>query len=62
MKKTTRPQTRQCADCTLGNWDASIGAFDCTVGHKPRFYKPRHSNDTEWGWKRKCKDFRPICF
>ena len=62
MKNTTMPQTRKCSDCQFGGWDASIGIFNCTFGHKPRFYLPRVPNDTRWGWKRRCKDFQPICF
>ena len=30
----------------------------CSKGHKPRFYAPRGNFDFEYGWKRRCKDFK----
>jgi hypothetical protein len=27
------------------------------AAHRPRFYKPRHEGDTNWGWRRRCEDF-----
>lgn len=31
----------------------------CAKGHSPRFYMPRNYSDTDYGWKRRCDDFRP---
>ncbi len=35
--------------------------FNCLLGHKPRFYQPRSPyphDGNDWGWKRKCEDFK----
>lgn len=29
----------------------------CRKQHYPRFYQPKHTRDSDWGWKRKCEDF-----
>jgi hypothetical protein len=32
----------------------------CGMGHKPRFYLPKHDMHGEnWGYKRKCGDYGP---
>ena len=36
-----------------GHW------FACMAAHRPRFYKPRHEGDFDWGWRRCCEDFKP---
>jgi len=35
------------------------GLLVCSIGHKPRFYAPKSSNQyfENFGWKRKCTDF-----
>ena len=40
---------------TDGRWTTCV--LTCTLGHKPRFFKPKHINDSRWGWKRACADF-----
>lgn len=44
---------------TLGNSDSDGVELQCIIGHKPRFYMPKHDNpyDTNWGYKRVCRDF-----
>ena len=40
--------------------DGSICMFNviCKLGHKIRYYNPKHMNDDNFGWKRRCDDFR----
>ena len=40
-----------------GIWVADV--IRCAKGHKPRFYMPRNYSDIDYGWKRRCDDFRP---
>jgi hypothetical protein len=52
-------KTRNCMDCSLA--DHTGERLICTVGHKPRFYLPTgnpHWSSDDWGWKRKCQDFK----
>lgn len=50
-----------CIDCIhYGDLGARRGSgYEryCTMNHKPRFMKPRHPLDTDWGFKRTCHDF-----
>ena len=46
------------AAVTDGRWTTFVLA--CTLGHKPRFFKPRHIEDSRWGWKRACADFERL--
>lgn len=41
---------------TGGQWKTCVLA--CAIGHKPRFFTPRYIHDYEWGWKRKCTDYK----
>ena len=41
---------------TNKQWKTYI--LTCALGHKPRFFKPRYILDYEWGWKRKCSDYK----
>ena len=43
---------------TGGQWKTYV--LTCTLGHKPRFYKPRYIHDYQWGWKRNCIDYESI--
>lgn len=48
--------TRHCDECT--RWYAEMR--ECAKGHKPRFYQPTRIMDNNWGWKRKCEDFKEL--
>lgn len=51
--------TRHCDECE--HWDETLAAYllpPCGIGHKPRFYKPDKSDSNNWGWKRKCEDYK----
>jgi hypothetical protein len=37
-------------------WITHVGL--CLLGHKPKFYKPKSTLDTGYGYKRKCSDFK----
>ena len=50
--------TKNCEECAhhravLGN------ELACALDHKPRWYSPKGTLDQNYGWKRKCDDFRP---
>ncbi len=49
---------RHCDGCTHCYMVQILG-MTCEKGHKPRFYMPKHPNCNEWGWKRKCSDYKP---
>ena len=40
---------------TGGQWKTCV--LTCSLGHKPRFFKPRYIHDYRWGWKRNCADY-----
>lgn len=55
-------KTRHCDECsnfknTLDHEGSDFLTW-CSVGHRPRFYNPRSYNDENFGWKRKCGDFK----
>lgn len=51
-------KTQYCDECQHWVVDASNAPFrTCNKGHKPRLYMPKGAMDTDWGYKRKCKDF-----
>ena len=50
-----------CDECRFFNpWRAAIPAPSnlCQNGHRPRFYLPRNPLDQDYGWKRKCPDYK----
>ena len=53
-------KTRHCEECW--HMDRRIEALDanavCKLKHKPRFYQPARIMDNNWGWKRRCEDFK----
>lgn len=60
-------KTRQCDECAQflaeeqnfhGFWITRVGL--CLLGHKPRFYQPKATLDTSWGYKRKCAEYIPM--
>ena len=64
--KSSEARAKHCDTChnkvveeailTGGQWKTRV--LTCALGHKPRFFKPRYINDYEWGWKRKCEDYK----
>lgn len=49
-------KARHCDEC---HWFARESyEHVCRKQHYPRFYKPKHPRDMDWGWKRKCEDFK----
>ena len=63
---TQKMKAKHCDTChnkvveeailTGGQWKTRV--LTCALGHKPRFFKPRYIHDYEWGWKRKCEDYK----
>ena len=53
---TCQHKTVEEAILTGGQWKTCV--LTCAIGHKPRFFKPRYIHDYEWGWKRKCEDYK----
>jgi hypothetical protein len=52
-------KARNCADCDHFRFVGTLqDACECSKGHRPRFYNPRSPNDPDWGWKRRCDDFK----
>ena len=52
-------KTHHCEECTyhravLGN------ELACAYDHKPRWFSPKGPLDQNYGWKRKCEDFREL--
>ena len=39
-----------------GRWKTCV--LTCSLGHKPRFFKPKNAGDYEYGWKRRCEDYK----
>lgn len=61
-------KARHCDECKHGRpygakkrWAIGIitAGMGCEKGHVPRFYLPKHTLDTGYGWKRRCDDFAP---
>lgn len=50
--------TKNCDECAHFNPDVLYDECPCDKEHRARFYKPRGPLDTDYGWKRKCADFR----
>ena len=54
-------KTRHCSDCSKASF-CEEGELTCSIGHKPRFYKPKESypylSIEDWGYKRKCLEFK----
>lgn len=50
-------RAKHCDECR--HWrGGSFGAPDCAKGHKPRFYLPTRIMAQNWGYKRRCEDFK----
>ena len=52
-------KTRYCDECS--NYDerkSRVSENPCGIGHKPRFYRQRVGWSPDWGWKRRCEDFK----
>lgn len=52
-----------CAHCTydvvpIEGTDYSKDIMICTKGHKPRFYQPKDPMSSDYGYKRKCEDYK----
>jgi len=52
-------KTRHCDECAnhrpvLGN------ELACVLDHKPRWFAPKSVLDQNYGWKRRCEDFREL--
>lgn len=52
-------KTRHCDECKHLYYWVGADEYQCLKLHKPRFYKPAREGDLNWGWKRKCEDFKP---
>lgn len=54
-------KARHCEECKHfdSTWAATAANVVCKLKHKPRFYQPTRIMDNNWGWKRKCEDFKP---
>ncbi len=51
--------TKNCEECS--NHRAVLGnELACALDHKPRWFSPKGTLDQNYGWKRKCDDFRPM--
>lgn len=49
--------TRHCDECA--HHRAVIGnELACELDHKPRWYSPKGPLDLNYGWKRRCADFK----
>ena len=51
-------KTRHCDECLHRQEINFRRTNPCELGHKPRFYQPTHEGDKNWGWKRRCEDFK----
>lgn len=60
-------KTKHCDDCkfqgdlghpVIPGDDYTNYVKECGKGHKPRFYKPKGPTDYEYGFKRRCADFK----
>lgn len=53
---TTTKNCEECANhrCVVGN------ELACALDHKPRWFSPKGTLDQNYGWKRKCDDFREM--
>lgn len=50
-----------CGECEFRDWRGL--KMKCKKGHKPNFYMPTiyqimNPTDTDWGYKRRCKDYQ----
>lgn len=50
-------RAKNCCECKHWKVDHFHTGGVCLRGHRPRFYKPRHESDTDWGWRRRCADY-----
>lgn len=55
-------KTQYCDACAHARYaydpDGFGGDLWCSKKHKPRFYMPKGYMDTDYGYKRKCGDFK----
>ena len=51
---------RNCDECIFSRASADEMHMSCLKYHRPKFYQPKSGDFTsgEWGWRRKCEDFR----
>ena len=56
MTRTMSEKAKNCEECR----HFLSGGILCVEGHNPRFYKPKHERDGDWGWKRRCEDFEKL--
>lgn len=60
--------TRNCDMCAWGRWGTELllnpepfavkYRFTCDKGHRPRYYQPKGPMDENYGYKRRCDDYR----
>lgn len=53
-------KAKHCDECRHFDQPTALTRPPCAIGNKPRFYKPKHGRDDDWGWKRKCNDFEEV--
>jgi len=53
-------KAKHCDECKHFNDEDVPGARVCEKNHKPRWYAQKNDNphDTDYGYKRKCDDFK----
>ena len=56
-----KSETKNCGECKFRDWTGL--KMKCKKGHKPKFYMPTilqimNPTDTDWGYKRKCLDYK----
>ena len=59
MKRQPRVDEQHCDTCRW--WQGSVvymPEHECSRGHRPNFYLPKSPDDTTYGYKRRCEDWR----
>ena len=54
-------KAKHCDECKHFAPYRPIGSTEkvvCWRGHRPRFYTPKGAGDTDYGYKRKCDDYK----
>lgn len=51
-------KAKQCDECAHHFSKGEGNSPLCDKRRKPRFFMPKHGGDYEYGYKRKCEDFK----
>lgn len=51
-------KAKHCDECKYFKKTIVSPLTPCKLRHKPRWYSPKGAGDTDYGYKRKCDDYK----